>query len=633
MPIDIRLLGDGFEEEFLPSDDMWDEKDEFLECEDEVDVCMGSENENTVNRVHMNDIEITREQVAVLKAQYKLQFHVLPHNPHTTDYVLHPFLTLKMYMIRLTSTVGWKFVLLMTSVYLGSKGFLGVVVGVGQLPYFKEHLNVDGARYQAYQAAATMPWAAKALMGVISDSMPISGYFKKYYVVFASIVGTTGFVLLYIVELSPSQAYLAAIMFMMVHFERAFVDLLCEGAYAAVMRKYAFSGPDVVTWVWSMVHVGGLFAAGVVGPLADAGYYNVLFLISIAIAAQVSIPTLLGFFPEKRLPHLRRGIQLAKIHEHRFIFTLAVAMAGVAIGLGVCNMVGNNILTISYAITCSTLMVVCSFWIMPIKLAQCNLFLFLVASMYVSITGGLDYFYTANQACNPGGPQFDYTYYNTWSIIAQSCFGCLGVLIFQMFLSHWEFRRVFWVTIFLRAFAATVDIIIVQRWNLVVGISDKWMYMIGYNSLYQVIDMLEFMATVVLTTKMCPNKIESTVYALLAGFQNFGKAVSSSIGVVLIQAFGIKTKHPCDFTNLTALIVLCHIVLPLSCIPLTFILLPKAYMTDTLDMFGGPIVQANQNRDESALEFNDVREKRDIYEDENISTEDRISEISTNDIQ
>lgn len=35
--------------------------------------------------------------------------------------------------------------------------------------------------------------------------------------------------------------------------------------------------------------------------------------------------------------------------------------------------------------------------------------------------------------------------------------------------------------------------------------------------------MLEFMAGVVLTSKLCPRELESTVYALLAGYQNFGQ--------------------------------------------------------------------------------------------------------------
>jgi hypothetical protein len=38
----------------------------------------------------------------------------------------------------------------------------------------------------------------------------------------------------------------------------------------------------------------------------------------------------------------------------------------------------------------------------------------------------------------------------------------------------------------LRVFASLVDIVIVKRWNVEVGISDHGMYMLGYNIVYSV---------------------------------------------------------------------------------------------------------------------------------------------------
>jgi len=46
--------------------------------------------------------------------------------------------------------------------------------------------------------------------------------------------------------------------------------------------------------------------------------------------------------------------------------------------------------------------------------------------------GALDYFYTSNGTCVEGGPGFDFTYYNTWSMIVQSFTGIVGVLLFQV---------------------------------------------------------------------------------------------------------------------------------------------------------------------------------------------------------
>jgi hypothetical protein len=67
-------------------------------------------------------------------------------------------------------------------------------------------------------------------------------------------------------------------------------------------------------------------------------------------------------------------------------------------------------------------------------------------------------------------------------------------------------------------------------------------------------------------------------------------AISKSVGVFLISAFGIQTKAPCNFTNLPYLIVVAHMLAPLLGIPLTFVLLPKARMNEKLDVAGVPYV-------------------------------------------
>jgi hypothetical protein len=67
-------------------------------------------------------------------------------------------------------------------------------------------------------------------------------------------------------------------------------------------------------------------------------------------------------------------------------------------------------------------------------------------------------------------------------------------------------------------------------------------------------------------------------------------AISKSVGVFLISAFGIQTKAPCNFTNLPYLIVVAHMLAPLLSIPLTFVLLPKARMNEKLDVAGVPYV-------------------------------------------
>lgn len=62
-----------------------------------------------------------------------------------------------------------------------------------------------------------------------------------------------------------------------------------------------------------------------------------------------------------------------------------------------------------------------------------------------------------------------------------------GVMVFQSTMRDWHFRPVFWVSTALKCAAAVIDIVIIERWNIDIGINDHVMYMAGYNIIYQVI--------------------------------------------------------------------------------------------------------------------------------------------------
>ena len=109
--------------------------------------------------------------------------------------------------------------------------------------------------------------------------------------------------------------------------------------------------------------------------------------------------------------------------------------------------------------------------------------------------------------------------------------------------------------------------------------------------------MINFMPPVVLTSKLCPKNMESTVYALLAGFQNFGQQVAKSIGVYMIGRYRIKTEEPCNFDGLTGMIVLGHMVLPALTIPLTFFMLPNKRLDEELENDGGKYLRSDDDDD------------------------------------
>merc|ERR1719330_150915 len=117
-----------------------------------------------------------------------------------------------------------------------------------------------------------------------------------------------------------------------------------------------------------------------------------------------------------------------------------------------------------------------------------------------------------------------------------------------------------------------VNVAILKRWNIEWGISDRYFFMLGDGVIQSVVAMLVFMPTMVLVSKFCPPRYEGTVFALSASTSNFGGTVSSVWGTFLLEAYGVKSTKPCDFSALPELIFWSRMVVPLILIPLTFVL-------------------------------------------------------------
>jgi hypothetical protein len=77
---------------------------------------------------------------------------------------------------------------------------------------------------------------------------------------------------------------------------------------------------------------------------------------------------------------------------------------------------------------------------------------------------------------------------------------------------------------------------------------------------------------------LCPQGLESTMFALLAGFSNFGQNLGRSIGVILASYLDIQTVVPCNFDKLYLLIGIGHMLLPVLLIPLAWLLISNEPM-------------------------------------------------------
>lgn len=220
------------------------------------------------------------------------------------------------------------------------------------------------------------------------------------------------------------------------------------------------------------------------------------------------------------------------------------------------------------------------FWALPPIIAKAGLFIFLNEAAYTQLSGPLNSFCLAGPSCVPGGPHFDFTLVYTVATAVGSVAGLLGITLFAYFFSYRSYRFNFFVLTVLRAAASIFDLILVRRWNLLIGIPDIAVYLVGDAVIYQLVNRLSWMPVALLISQLCPRGSEAMVYALLAAMSNLGSTVATEVGVVLMSTlwpvdFSASDGESCAFQNLWKLIVVGHIGLALLVLPFIFVCIPN----------------------------------------------------------
>ncbi|KPA75014.1 putative pteridin transporter [Leptomonas pyrrhocoris] len=277
------------------------------------------------------------------------------------------------------------------------------------------------------------------------------------------------------------------------------------------------------------------------------------------------------------------------VNKEVILRNTSVAMYGAiltmsAIALTILSIVGSTYQLLYGCVVISIVLCSTGFLCIPVTIMKANFYGWCQNLSYIIITGATDNFYMADADCLPDGPHFSQTFYNTVGAVIGNVAGLFGVYMFSRIFSKQSYRVTLVITVVIQVFASVFDIVIVERWNLYIGIPDHAMYIMGDAVIYQVCYMLNFMPLNMLISRLCPKGCESTMFAILASFSNLGCSTSSAIAAVLMETvWPICSKAPCDFSNLRWLIITGHLITPLLVIPLVFVLIPGARICDPID--------------------------------------------------
>lgn len=555
---------------------------------------------------------------------------------------------------------GPKCVMSLGVVYILSKGLGKSLITTSQFAMFRKKYGVSTSVYQRMKGISSMGFSIKPLTAVLSDTFAFLGYTKRWYMVLSCCVGAICTVIYGVLPFKESSASIAAGMIFISIFCIANIDVLSEGHYSRLIKRYPAPGADLISWIWALIMIGSVIASAIQGPLSDSGRPTVGIFISAGLQTASVVFFIFNWYGEKKNSTERREDYLFLLQEaskaarkekeltylnapdtvnleesgstvtspsgdmalvgfsdnfdEEMLYSepldavskscccglwdvntevisrnYFVAVYGVILTLGVLSLMVLNIVGTTYqllycCVIVSVVLSVSGFLLIPTTIMKANFFGWCQLTSYILISGATDDFYMADKNCIENGPHFSQTFYNSVGAVIGNVAGLVGVYLFSRVFSKQSYRTTLICTTMVQVMASIFDIIIVERWNTYIGIPDHAMYVMGDAIVYEVCYMLNYMPLNMLISRLCPKGCESTMFAILASFSNLGASTSSTIGAILMETvWPITSSVPCNFSNLRWLIITGHLITPLICIPLVFVLIPGKRICDPID--------------------------------------------------
>lgn len=408
--------------------------------------------------------------------------------------ILRPVYWFKM----LGKELHWSFVLGVVIVYGINQG---VAIGLSKVSiqyYMKDEQKLQPSAAQIYFGLIQIPWIIKPLWGLLTDVVPIIGYRRRPYFIFAGFIGFISMLMLSVHKNLPLAYAMLALM------AGSAGVAIADVTIDACVTENSISHPSLAGDMQSLCgvssSVGALIGFSISGFLVHIiGPKGVFGVLGIPSALVIVVGLML------REPHVH-SVGYRRVNQ-KFMDA------------------GKAMWT---ALKCRDIWRPC-------------LYMYLSLAVSLNIHEGMFYWYTDAKA----GPSFSQEVIG--SIFSVGAIGSLfGVLLYQNVFKSFPFRQVLFWSQLLYGASGLLDLILVLRVNLRFGVPDFFFVVID-EFFHKMIGRLKWMPLLVLSSKLCPAGIEGTFFALLMSIDHVGMLTSSWIGGLLLHILNITRTQ---FDNL-----------------------------------------------------------------------------------
>ncbi len=185
----------------------------------------------------------------------------------------------------------------------GALGLSGIT-----LPLYLRGLGWSVGDVTAVTAIAALPWIFKIFYGLLSDTLPLFGYRRKTYLVLASFISASGWLVL---SLLPTASHMIIGAMMLSNLGFAATDVITDGL--VVEHSTGFSGPIYQAIAWGSRSIGAVTSGILAGWLAANWPPHYVFLLTMCLPLVIACCVM--FIHEKKVEKSPFGSALVPIHR------------------------------------------------------------------------------------------------------------------------------------------------------------------------------------------------------------------------------------------------------------------------------------------------------------------------------
>ncbi|KAL6985145.1 hypothetical protein U1Q18_018521 [Sarracenia purpurea var. burkii] len=390
----------------------------------------------------------------------------------------------------LAMEMHWSFVFGVVVVYGISQGLGGALYRVGMEYYMKDVQKVQPSEAQVYSGIIYIPWIVKPIWGILTDVVPIFGYHRSPYFIFAGALGVLSSLFLSLYK--KLHLFYALLCLTAASAGVAIADVTIDACVAQNSGRHPLLAADMQSLCALSSSIGALMGFSFSGILVHLiGPVGVLGLLAIPAVLVLSVGIVLK---EPYTPDFSYGQVSQKFFDAAKAVWTTLRCPGV--------------------------------W------RPC-LYMFLSLALSLNIYQGMFYWLTDSEE----GPSFSKE--TIGFIYSIGSYGSLlGAILYQYGLKDHPFRDLCFWTQLLFGLSGMLDLILVLRLNSRFGIPD-YLFVVIDSSVSQMIGRLKWMPLLVLSSKLCPPGIEGTLFALLMSIDNAGLLSSSWGGGFLLHILNV----------------------------------------------------------------------------------------------